>query len=72
VSWLREEAIRLWPVGVLAESAIVVTKEAASAAPTKRVKIPDVCQALKVPWMNDFQFAREIGIRFAARLSSGF
>ena len=54
----------------MAENAVVVTKEAASAAPTKRIKIPDVCQALNVPWMNDFQFAREIGIRFAARLDT--
>ncbi|OGV70395.1 MAG: hypothetical protein A2283_18970 [Lentisphaerae bacterium RIFOXYA12_FULL_48_11] len=52
----------------MAEGAIVVTKESPSGTSTKRIKIPDVCEALKVPWMNDFQFAREVGIRFAAKL----
>ncbi len=52
----------------MAENAVVVTKEGASATPTKRIKIPDVCRALNVPFLNDFEFAREVGIRFAARL----
>jgi hypothetical protein len=55
----------------MAEKAVVVTKESPSSAPTKRVKIPDVCRALDVPYLNDFDFAREVGIRFAARLTLG-
>jgi len=50
------------------ENAIVVTKEMPAGPNTDRIKIPDVCQALNVPYMSDFQFAREIGIRFEARL----
>jgi hypothetical protein len=53
----------------MAEKAVVVTKESPSSTPTKRIKIPDVCHALNVPYLNDFDFAREVGIRFAARLT---
>ena len=53
----------------MAENAVVVTKESPSASQTKRIKIPDVCRALNVPFMNDFEFAREAGIRFVARLN---
>ena len=55
----------------IAENAIVVTKEMPVGPNSKRIKIPDVCQALNVPWMDDFRFAREIGIRFEARLENG-
>lgn len=48
-----------------ASGAVVVTKEGYSTSPTK-VKIPNVCEALGVRWINDFQFCREIGIRFTA------
>lgn len=49
----------------MAENAAVVTKE--GTAPRK-VKIPDVCHALGVECMDDFQFLREVGVRFSARL----
>jgi len=52
-----------------AKGAVVVTKETPAGPDSRRVKIPDVCNALGVPWMNDFDFAREIGIRFTAALS---
>jgi hypothetical protein len=52
----------------IAEDAIVVTKETPSGENSRRIKIPDVCNALNLPWMNDFEFAREVGIRFIARL----
>ena len=52
-----------------AANAVVVTKEQPSNSP-KRIKIPDVCRALGVPWMDDFQFCQEIGIRFEARIES--
>lgn len=54
----------------LAEDAIVVTKETPVGPNSKRVKIPDVCHALSVQWMNDFDFARKIGIRFSAQIKT--
>jgi hypothetical protein len=48
-----------------AENAVVVTKE--SRAP-KKIKIPDVCMAFNIPWMNDFEFLSEIGVKFSAKL----
>ena len=54
----------------MSENAIVVTKEFPSGIDTRRIKIPDVCNALKVPWMNDFDFAKEVGIRFRVRLEN--
>ncbi len=54
----------------LAEGAIVVTKEYPVGMNSRRIKIPDVCIAMNVLWMNDFQFASEIGIRFEAQLQS--
>ena len=54
----------------MAERAIVVTKEMPAGLNARRIKIPDVCTALNIPWIDDFRFAREIGIRFEARLPS--
>ncbi|MDX9702372.1 MAG: DUF4411 family protein [Candidatus Auribacterota bacterium] len=51
----------------LAMNATVVTKEE-SKAKQKRIKIPCVCQALNISCINDFSFAKEIGIRFTAKL----
>ena len=53
----------------MAEKATVVTKETPAGPLSKRIKIPDVCNALGVSWMNDFQFLREVGITFSAQLS---
>ena len=53
----------------MAEKATVVTKETPAGSISRRIKIPDVCIALGVPWMNDFQFLREVGITFSAKLS---
>lgn len=53
----------------IAENAVVVTKETPAGLSSKRIKIPDVCQAMRVPWMNDFQFVEQIGIRFDAAIS---
>ncbi len=53
----------------IAEKAIVVTKETPAGPVSRRIKIPDVCIALDIPWMNDFEFAREVGIRFSAQLN---
>lgn len=54
----------------LSENAVVVTKEEkATAVNTKRIKIPNVCEAMKVKWINDFQLAEELGIRFSCYLT---
>jgi len=52
----------------VAEKAIVVTKEEPSGTISNRIKIPDVCMILKIPWMNDFDFARKVGIKFSAKM----
>ena len=48
----------------IVEKAVVVTKEEPSEDKSKRIKIPDVCIALNIPWMNDFEFLSQIGIKF--------
>lgn len=49
--------------------ATVVTKEAAlTAANSNRIRIPNVCDNLSVPWMDDFGFVQDIGIRFTCSL----
>jgi predicted nucleic acid-binding protein len=50
----------------LSESATVVTKETPVGVDSRRIKIPDVCEALGVPWIDDFTLARNIGIKFSA------
>lgn len=52
----------------MAEGAVVVTKEAFETNPTKRIKIPNVCKVLGVPWIDEFRFVTDIGIRFNAKL----
>ena len=53
-----------------AMNATVVTKENLTKQSSKRIKIPDVCNALNIPWMDDFEFANRVGIRFTARLNT--
>ena len=52
----------------MSEGAIVVTKELPNSSVSKRIKIPDVCDAFGVEWMNDFDFVDEIGIKFSASM----
>ncbi len=52
----------------ISEQAVVVTKETPAGINSPRIKIPDVCNTLMIPWMDDFQFAREIGIRFEVQI----
>jgi hypothetical protein len=52
----------------IAEEAVVVTKEMPAGPNSRRIKIPDVCIELNIPWIDDFQFAREIGLRFDAQM----
>lgn len=53
----------------MAESACVVSKEAKStAANNKKVKIPDVCEAMDVRCIDDFTMIEELGITFSCGL----
>jgi hypothetical protein len=50
----------------LHEGACVVTKEEkVTAVNSARIKIPNVCDNMKVRWINDFQFVEELGILFS-------
>jgi len=49
----------------MAENAIVVTKEKFETHPTRRIKIPNVCQAMKIEWIDDFELLRRLGIKFS-------
>lgn len=51
----------------MAEGASIVTKEMPVGENARAPKIPDVCNHFSIDWMNDFQLARELGIRFSAR-----
>ena len=49
--------------------ATVVTKEASlTAANSNRIRIPNVCDNIGVPWMDDFAFVQELGIQFTCSL----
>ncbi|MEQ9168065.1 MAG: DUF4411 family protein [Fulvivirga sp.] len=52
------------------ENAIVVTKEErVTQLNSKKIKIPNVCDNMGLRWINDFDFVREIGIRFSSRIT---
>ncbi len=53
----------------LNENAVVVTKEEKiTQLNSKKIKIPNVCDNMGVRWINDFEFVREVGIRFSSRI----
>lgn len=53
----------------IVENATVVTKEEKiTQSNSKKIKIPNVCENMGVRWMNDFEFLREVGVRFSSRL----
>jgi hypothetical protein len=53
----------------LKEGAILVTKEEKiTATNTTKIKIPNVCDNMKVPWINDFQLVEELNIQFSCRI----
>lgn len=52
----------------MAEKAVVVTKEEKITNPnSEKIKIPNVCDAMEIPCIDDFQMIRELGIHFDAR-----
>lgn len=59
--WLIAHAINV--------GATVVTKEGSlTAANSKRIRIPNVCDNMGVSWIDDFSFIKEIGIKFNCSL----
>lgn len=53
----------------LYEGAIVVTKEIKDTYKNpKRIKIPHVCDNMGVEWMDDFQFIRELNLKFDCQI----
>lgn len=53
----------------MSENAIVVTKEEKiTASNTTKIKIPNVCDAMNVKYINDFQMIRELKIGFMCRV----
>ncbi|MBN1505968.1 MAG: DUF4411 family protein [Sedimentisphaerales bacterium] len=48
----------------MAEKAVVVTKENYETNPTKRIKIPNVCEAMGIESIDDFQLIRRLNLRF--------
>jgi hypothetical protein len=42
----------------------VVTQETSDPAAKRRIKIPDACKALKIPWLTPFNMLRNEGARF--------
>ena len=55
----------------LRENAVVVTKEEkVTALNSAKIKIPNVCDKMKVSWINDFQLIEELGIRFKCEIES--
>ncbi|MEA3496687.1 MAG: DUF4411 family protein [Bacteroidota bacterium] len=54
----------------MAENAIVVTKEYLSTSSNpQKVKIPDVCENMNVKWINDFDFIKEVNIKFNCKIN---
>ncbi|HRG07967.1 MAG TPA: DUF4411 family protein, partial [Cyclobacteriaceae bacterium] len=51
------------------ENATVVTKEEKiTAVNTTKIKIPNVCDNMKVRWINDYKFVEELNIRFTCSI----
>lgn len=46
----------------------VVTKEELKSTTYKLIRLPHLCDEMEIPWMNDFDFIREFGIEFEAKL----
>lgn len=51
------------------EKASVVTKEEkVTALNSTRIKIPNVCENMGVPWLNDFQLIEELNLKFSCKI----
>ena len=55
----------------LRDNATVVTKEEkVTAINSTKIKIPNVCEKMNVPWINDFQMIGELGIKFKCKIET--
>ena len=53
----------------ICEQATVVTKEEkVTALNSSKIKIPNVCENMKVRWINDFQFVEELDLHFSCEI----
>ena len=54
----------------LNDNATVVTKEEKITDPSsQKIKIPNVCDNMKVKWITDFEFIKIMGIKFSCTIS---
>ncbi len=54
----------------MSENAVVVTKEYLSRSNNpQKIKIPDVCENMNVKWINDFDFIKEVNIKFNCKIN---
>jgi hypothetical protein len=59
-----------WVVAhAMKEKACVVTKEE-KVTTGNRIKIPNVCDKMGVRWINDFELAAELGLRFSCTIGN--
>ena len=55
----------------MSEGATVVTKEYLSGSQNpQKIKIPDVCNNMKVDWIDDFEFIRQLNLLFECKMPS--
>ncbi len=53
------------------EGAVIFTKEEkVTALNSKKIKIPNVCDNMKVSWINDFQLVSELGLVFKCEIGT--
>jgi hypothetical protein len=57
----------------LKEGAVLVTKEEKiTATNTTKIKIPNVCETMGVPWINDFQLVEALNIQFSCHIEKNW
>lgn len=44
--------------------ATLITHESLLPVTSRKIRIPNICQNIEVPWMNTFQFLRQLNARF--------
>jgi len=50
------------------KSTVVTKEEKITASNTNKIKIPNVCDNMGIPWMNDFQLIEKLQIKFSCKL----
>ena len=55
----------------MSEEAVVVTKEEKiTASNSKKIKIPNVCENMEIPCINDFEMIKEMGLIFKCEINN--